>query len=91
MPVTIKIPTPLRKHTDGRRRVEVDALTVGAALDAAIDACPGLRAGLFQSSGELRSDARIFVGEDDVRARDGLDTAVADGDTIAIVPPVAGA
>ena len=91
MSVTVKIPTPLRKHTDGQRRVEVEASTVAEALEALSERFAGIRDGLFRPDGTLRSDARIFVGPDDVRSRDGLETVVAEGDTVSIVPPVAGA
>jgi molybdopterin converting factor small subunit len=91
MPVTVKIPTPMRKFTAGQGKLQASAGTLRDILAALGAAHAGLQGRLFDDAGELRSDARIFVGEDDIRALDGLDTPVADGVTVAIVPPVAGA
>jgi len=91
MPIEIKIPTPLRRFTDGQRTATVEAHTVGAALEALMRVFPDVRSGLYRPDGSLRSDARVFVGTEDIRGLGGLDTPVRDGDTIAIVPPVAGA
>lgn len=91
MPVVVKIPTPLRRFAGGQRAVTVEAPTVRAALDALVGAFPDMSAGLHRPDGSLRSDARLFVGAEDIRGLDGLDTLVRDGDVIAIIPPVAGA
>lgn len=69
----------------------VEAHTVGAALDELTGIFPDVRAGLQRPDGSLRSDARLFVGAEDIRGLGGLDTPVSDGDVIAIIPPVAGA
>jgi molybdopterin converting factor small subunit len=91
MAVTVKIPTPLRKFTDGARRIEVEAQTMAGVLEALLAQCPGLRPGLYDGAGELRCDARLFIGSKDARSCGGLDAAVPDGETVSIVPPVVGA
>lgn len=86
----VRIPTPLRKHTDGRSEVVVDGddlRTVVTNLDAAH---PGLGERLLDDSGQLRRFVNVFVRDEDVRFQDGLDTQVAEGDTVSVVPAVAG-
>jgi sulfur-carrier protein len=91
MAVTVRIPTPLRKHTEGLRQAAVEAASVAEAVAALLTQHPALRAGLYRPDGALRPDVRLFVGSDDIRSREGLDTTLTDGDTLSIVPPVAGA
>jgi sulfur-carrier protein len=86
----VRIPTPLRKLTDGRSEVEVDGddlRTVVANLELAH---PGIGERLLDDSGQLRRFVNVFVRDEDVRFQDGLDTRVGDGDTVSIVPAVAG-
>jgi sulfur-carrier protein len=89
--VTVRIPTPLRKYTDGQRQSLVDARTVAEAIAALLGSHPSIRAGLYRPDGTLRPDVRFFLGPEDIRSREGLETALTDGDTLSIVPPVAGA
>jgi sulfur-carrier protein len=87
---TVRIPTPLRKLTDGESSVTVDGgdlRTVVANLD---QQHPGIGERLLDDKGELRRFVNVFVRDEDVRFQDGLDTEVGDGDTISIVPAVAG-
>jgi molybdopterin synthase sulfur carrier subunit len=91
MAITVRIPTPLRRYTGGQRQVALEADTVSGVLDGLVALFPDIRGGLYRPDGALRSDMRVFVGSDDVRARDGLDTPVASGATVSIIPPVAGA
>ncbi|SVC07798.1 uncharacterized protein METZ01_LOCUS260652 [marine metagenome] len=90
MAVTIRIPTTLRPLTSGKPAVDVEAGTVGEAL-AALDAIhPGFIERITDESGDLRRFVNVFVSDEDVRFLDGLDTAVPEGGTVAIVPAVAG-
>ena len=91
MPATLKVPTPLRKFTEGQRQVEVSSGTVGEALRSWSEGNDALSARLFTDDRSLRNDVRIFVGADDIRALQGLETVVPDGAVISIIPPVAGA
>lgn len=91
MSITIKLPTPLRRHADGVKSAEVHADTVGAALDGLVAAHPTIADALFAGPGELKPFVRVFVGETDIADAEGLATAITPGDIISIVPPVAGA
>jgi|TARA_B100001105_G_scaffold61547_1_gene47667 molybdopterin converting factor small subunit len=90
MAVIIRIPTTLRPLTAGQPEVEVEAGTVGEAIVALDAAHPGFTSRILDESGALRRFVNVFVSDDDVRFLDGLDTAVPEGATIAIVPAVAG-
>lgn len=88
--VKIRIPTQLRPLSGGTADVEVDASTVGEALKALDAAHPGFHDRLFDEAGVLRRFVNVFVADEDVRFLDGLDTVVASGQTVSIVPAVAG-
>lgn len=90
MPVTVRIPTALRAYAGQNARVEVDAATAGEALDALVGAHPDLRKHLYEDGGQLRSFVNVFKGDQDVRQLQGLETPVGAGDTLLIVPSVAG-
>jgi molybdopterin synthase sulfur carrier subunit len=87
---TVRIPTQLRSLAGGSSEVKVEGDTVGALLADLERAHPGFRERLFDDAGKLRRFVNVFVADEDVRFREGLDTAVADGDTVSIVPAVAG-
>ena len=91
MPVVIKLPTPLRRHADQARSVEVAASNVGQALQALVQTYPKMGSAIFAESGEVKPFVRVFVEGRDIADLQGGDTAVQDGDVISIVPPVAGA
>ncbi len=90
MAVTIVIPTPLRQFTAGKAELEVTAGTAGAALDQLTAAFPELRRHLFNEQNNLRNFVNVYVGDEDIRHLDGVQTAVKDGDTLMIVPAIAG-
>jgi molybdopterin synthase sulfur carrier subunit len=90
MPVKIRIPTQLRELTGGTGEVTVEASTVGESLKALDSAHAGFAERLFDDSGQLRRFVNVFVADEDVRFLQGLDTPVADGQTVSIVPAVAG-
>jgi sulfur-carrier protein len=86
----VRIPTPLRKLTDGQAEVQVDGpdlRTVVANLEAAH---PGIGDRLLDDTGQLRRFVNVFVRDEDVRFQNGLDTRVGESDTVSIVPAVAG-
>ena len=89
MPVTVKIPAQLRGATDGAGEAEVEASTVGEALDALYEQFEELR-GRITDDGDLRRFVNVYVGGEDIRFLDGLDTGVSDGDEVTILPAVAG-
>lgn len=86
---TIKIPTPLRAYTDGNSEVKVSGETVGAALSDLLAQHPDLRAHLYNGE-QLRNFVNIFIGEEDIRYRDGLETPLDAGENLRIVPTIAG-
>jgi molybdopterin converting factor small subunit len=90
MSLTIRIPTQLRSLTGGSGEVDVEAANVGEALKALDAAHPGLADRLFDDNGQLRRFVNVFLADEDVRFLDGLDTPVAAGQTLSIVPAVAG-
>jgi sulfur-carrier protein len=90
MSVSIRIPTTLRTLTAGSSEVQVEGATVGEVLDALESAHPGFKERLIDDDGSLRRFVNVFVADDDVRYLDGLATPVPDGETVAIIPAVAG-
>lgn len=90
MSVTVRVPTTLRTLTGGSSTVEVEGGTVAAVLDDLEAAHPGFKSRLLDDDGSLRKFVNLFVADDDVRFIDGLDTPVPDGETLSIVPAVAG-
>lgn len=90
MPVTVRVPTQLRTLTDGQGEVQIDGSTVGEVLKGLDAAHPGFGDRLFDDAGALRRFVNVFVAEEDVRFLQGLDTPVSEGQTVSIVPAVAG-
>ena len=90
MAVTVRIPTTMRPLSGGASTVQVEGATLADVL-AALDAThPGFNDRLFDESGALRKFVNVFVADDDVRYLDGLATAVPAGETVSIIPAVAG-
>src|SRR5216684_4219814 len=90
MPVTIAIPTPLRQFAAGQSEIQVEATTVGEALDQLTSTHAELRKHLFNDQNALRNFVNVYVNDEDIRHADGPNTPVKEGDTILIVPSIAG-
>ena len=90
MAVKVRIPTTLRPITGGKSAVELPSGTLGEVLDRLNDEHPGFKDRLFDDEGKLRKFVNLFVADDDVRFLDGLNTPVPDGETVSIIPAVAG-
>ncbi|MCU1289074.1 MAG: molybdopterin and thiamine biosynthesis family dinucleotide-utilizing protein [Acidobacteria bacterium] len=90
MSVTIVIPTPLRQFAGGKSEVEVEATTAGEALEKLTSEYADLRKHLYNDQNNLRNFVNVYVGDEDIRHLDGAETAVKDGETIMIVPSIAG-
>lgn len=86
---TIKIPTPLRAYTGGEAKIEVTGETVGAVLEDLTAKHPELRQHIFEGN-EVRSFVNVFIGQEDTRFRDGLETPVEPNDELRIIPSIAG-
>ncbi len=90
MSVTVRIPTQLRTLTGGTGEVTLEGSTVGEVLKALDTSHPGMADRLFDESGSLRRFVNVFLDDEDVRFLDALDTPVSNGQTLSIVPAVAG-
>jgi len=90
MAVTVRIPTTMRPISGGASTVSVEGATLRDVLYALNAAHNGFSERLFDDAGELHKFVNIFVSDDDVRYMNGLDTPVKDGDTVSIIPAVAG-
>lgn len=89
MPVNVKIPTQLRAATDGEAVASVEGATVGEVLDALYARFGELKARIADDSG-LRRFVNVYVGGEDIRFLEGLETPVSDGAEVTILPAVAG-
>ena len=90
MSLNVRIPTQLRTLSGGAGEVQVEGSTVGEALKALDAAHPGMGDRLFDEGGNLRRFVNVFLADEAVRFLEGLATPVADGETLSIVPAVAG-
>ena len=89
MAITVKIPAQLRVVTDGEDEIEVDGSTVGEVLDAVFQRHEDLRQRITED-GDLRRFVNVYVAGEDIRFKDGLETEIAEGDEVTILPAVAG-
>jgi sulfur-carrier protein adenylyltransferase/sulfurtransferase len=90
MPVTITIPTALRQFAGGKSQFEVQAATAGEALNQLSTEFAELKRHLFDDRDKLRSFVNVYVNDEDIRHQSGVETPVQDGDTLMIVPSIAG-
>jgi molybdopterin synthase sulfur carrier subunit len=90
MAVNVRVPGPLRKLTAGESVVEVQGGTVSEVLEALEKQYPGFRERIYDDAGNLRQFVNIYKNDEDIRFGSGLETAVAEGDDLSIVPAVAG-
>jgi MoaD family protein len=87
---TVRIPPVLRPQTGGRPEVEAGGGTVGEVLRSLTSQHPQTEEQLFGADGDLNRYVNVYLNDEDVRVLDGLDTAVSDGDTVVILPAMAG-
>ena len=90
MAVTVRIPTQLRNLSGGAAEVHVEASTIAEALKALEGAHPGFAERLFDETGSLRRFVNVFLADEDIRFLQGVDSPVADGQVVSIIPAVAG-
>jgi molybdopterin converting factor small subunit len=86
----LRIPTPLRPYTDGASQLEISGGSVGEALDELITQYPALQTHLFAENGELRAFVNLFLNDEDVRHLRGRETKIEEGDSLMILPSIAG-
>ena len=87
---TLKIPTPLRPYADGQSSLTLPGEFVEEVLEGAVEMYPMLKNHLFNDDGKLRPFVNVFLGEDNVNQLEGLKTPLSDGDTLLIIPSIAG-
>ena len=91
MPITVKIPAPLRPLTQNQAEIALEApATVGAAVEELTRRFPGLKDRLLDDKGALRRYINVFRNDEDIRAAGGLGAALRDGDRLSVVPAIAG-
>jgi len=90
MPVTVKVPTPLRKFTAGSESVSGTGATVGALIEDLEKRHAGIRERICDEQGRVRRFVNLYINGEDIRFLQQLDTKVKDGDEISIVPAIAG-
>jgi molybdopterin synthase sulfur carrier subunit len=86
----VRIPTPLRKLTNNEELVEVDAATIGDAINELQTRFPGIAERLVDDKGEVRRFVNVYVNEEDIRFLQNKATPLKDGDEISIIPAIAG-
>jgi sulfur-carrier protein len=88
--VTISIPTALRQYAGGNASVQLPSGPVGQLLANLVEQHPQLAKQLFNEQGQLRSFVNIYVGDEDIRYLQGVETQAPDGETVSIIPAIAG-
>jgi molybdopterin synthase sulfur carrier subunit len=90
MAVTVLIPTPLQKLTNGSAEVRAEGTTVGEIVSALEAQFPGIKERLCDDSGKLRRFVNVYVNNEDIRFEQNEETPVKDGDELSIIPAIAG-
>ena len=86
----LRIPSPLRRFTNGQSEIEVDGDNVKNILDQLFDAHPDIKNHLIEENGNLRNFVNIFINGEDIRQKGGLDAKISNGSDIRIIPSIAG-
>ena len=90
MSILVRIPTPLRRMTNGEAKVELESSNVAELVEKLDSSYPGFKDRLVDENGELRYFVNIYLNGEDVRFLQGLETSTNSGDEVSIVPAVAG-
>jgi sulfur-carrier protein len=90
VPVEVRLPTVLRPHAGGQTRVAANGATIGEVLSDLVAEYPGMADQVLTQDGSLHRFVNVYLNDDDVRYMEQLDTKVSDGDTVSILPAVAG-
>ena len=86
----LRIPTPLRAYTNGKSEVTVNGANISDALADLTARYPALKPHLFNEGGDLRPFVNLFVGENNIKDMQGVDTPIKDGEKIMLIPSIAG-
>ncbi|MGH3355408.1 MAG: MoaD/ThiS family protein [Nocardioidaceae bacterium] len=90
MSVSVRVPTILRTYTQGESEVSADGSTLSEVLDSLDTSYPGIKGRVVDEQGRLRRFVNVYVGNEDVRFAEGLDTATPAGTEVSVIPAVAG-
>ncbi|MFP3153064.1 MoaD/ThiS family protein [Lachnospiraceae bacterium ZAX-1] len=90
MAITLIIPTALRAFTDGKSEVEAQGTTIGEVIESFSKEYPDIHQHLYDENATLRSFINVYLGETNIKNLNGIETPVADGDTVMLVPAIAG-
>jgi len=87
---TLKIPTPLRSYTNGQAEVIVKGGNIASAMTHLIDQYPALKPHLYNETGDLRAFVNLFLGENNIKDLQGLETLLGENDRLILIPSIAG-
>jgi sulfur-carrier protein len=90
MSVSVRIPTILRSYTQGESEVQAEGTTLSEVLESLEGSYPGIKARILDDQGAIRRFVNVYVGNDDVRFLDALDTSTPEGAQVSVIPAVAG-
>ena len=90
MSVSVRIPTILRTYTNGESEVKADGSTLAEVLESLDGSYPGIKGRILDEQGSIRRFVNVYVGNDDVRFLEALDTSTPDGAQVSVIPAVAG-
>jgi molybdopterin converting factor small subunit len=90
MSVSVRVPTILRTYTKGESEVSAEGGTLSEVLDSLDSSYPGIKGRVVDEQGKLRRFVNVYVGNEDVRFAEGLDTTTPDGAQVSVIPAVAG-
>ena len=90
MSVSVRIPTILRTYTNGESEVAADGATLAEVLDSLDASYPGIKGRILDDEGSIRRFVNVYVGNDDVRFLEALDTSTPEGAQVSVIPAVAG-
>ncbi len=88
--ITVRIPTALRRVTQGQGEVQIEGSTIGELIENLEKEFPGIKERLVDENGEIRKFVNFFVNDEDIRFLKGKDTELKEGDIVAIIPAIAG-
>ncbi len=86
----LRIPTPLRPYTNGKNEVNVNGANIIEALNDLTTQFPNIKPHLFNEGGELRPFVNIFIGENNIKDLQGIETPIKDGERLMLIPSIAG-
>ncbi|HHD10920.1 MAG TPA: MoaD/ThiS family protein [Deltaproteobacteria bacterium] len=90
MAVKVRIPTPLRKLTEGKDEVTAEGSTVKEVIEDLEKRYPGIKERICEEDGSIRKFVNLYVNDEDIRFKNNLDTELKDGDELSIIPAIAG-